>query len=154
MESSGILYVLIRVQIKSRQLFIYHIPSVMYKNFWYTAFVNEFTKLNIKDIPIEEAHGGSGAGQVLVKPEHITSQYLEAVTKGFLKAGKIFDWHIHQDTDEIFIVLKGEGKYYCEDQITKYKEGDVMITPANLKHKIEAGGTIENEYYFIRIKAK
>lgn len=116
--------------------------------------MSKFTKLNIKDIPIEEAHGGSGSRQVLVKPEHITSQYLEAVTKGFLKPGNIFDWHTHQDTDEIFIVLKGEGKYYCEDESTDYKEGDVITTPANLKHKIEAGGAEENEYYFIRVKAK
>jgi len=116
--------------------------------------MNKFTKLNINDIPIEEAHGGSGARQVLVKPEHVASPYLEAVTKGFLKPGSVFDWHFHQDTDEIFIVIRGEGKYYCENEITNYKEADVMITPANLKHKIEAGGTEENEYYFIRVKAK
>ena len=114
----------------------------------------KFTKLSINEIPKEEAHGGSGARQVLVKPEHVSSPYMEAVTKGFLKPGSIFDRHFHQDTDEIFIVLKGEGKYYCEDKMTSYKEGDVMITPANLKHKIEAEGTEENEYYFIRIKAK
>ena len=116
--------------------------------------MSRFTKLNIKDIPIEEAHEGSGARQILVKPEHVTSQYLEAVTKGFLKPGNSFNWHAHQDTDEIFIVLKGEGKYYCEDEVTAYQEGDVMITPANLKHKIEASGNEENEYYFIRVKAK
>lgn len=78
----------------------------------------------------------------------------EAVTKGFLKPGNIFDWHFHQDTDEIFIVLKGEGKYYCEDEVTDYKKGDVITTPANLKHKIESGGVEESEYYFIRVKAK
>ena len=116
--------------------------------------MDTFTKLHIKDIPIEEAHGGSGARQVLVKPEHVSSQFMEAVTKGFLKSGSIFDWHFHQDTDEIFIVLKGEGKYYCEEEVTDYKVGDVMITPANLKHKIKALGTEESEYYFIRIKAK
>ncbi len=113
-----------------------------------------FKKLKINDIPIEDAHGGSGARQVLVKPEHVASPYLEAVTKGFLKTGSIFDWHFHQDTDEIFIVLKGEGKYYCENEITDYQEGDVMITPANLKHKIEAKGKETSEFYFIRVKAK
>lgn len=116
--------------------------------------MSKFTKLNIKDVPIEEAHGGSGARQVLVRPEHITSQYLEAITKGFLKPGSVFDWHIHQDTDEVFIVLKGYGKYYCEEETTNYKEGDVLVTPANLKHKIAAGGEEGSEYYFIRVKAK
>ena len=116
--------------------------------------MSKFTKQNLKDIPLEEAHGGSGARQVLVKPEHVTSQFMEAVTKGYLKSGNIFDWHFHQDTDEIFIVLKGKGTYYCEDEATPYKVGDVMITPANLRHKIEAKGAEGSEFYFIRVKAK
>lgn len=113
-----------------------------------------FTKLNIKDIVVEEAHGGSGSRQVLVKPEHVSSQYFEAVTKGYLKPGNVFEWHTHQDTDEMFIVIKGEDKFYCEDEAVDYKEDDVIVIPGNLKHKIEAGGKITSEYYFIRVKAK
>ena len=66
----------------------------------------------------------------------------------------MFDWHFHQDTDKIFIVIKGNGKYYCEDDVTDYQEGNVMITPANLKHKIEALGNEDSEFYFIRVRAK
>lgn len=112
----------------------------------------KYTKLKLKDIPIEKAHGGSGARQVLVKPEHVTSPFFEAVTKGFLKKGAKFDWHNHPDTDEIFIVLKGNGKFFCEDELTDYQEDDVFITPADLNHMIEAEE--DSEYYFIRIKSK
>lgn len=116
--------------------------------------MNKFRKLNINEIPKEAAHGGSGARQVLVAPQDVNSPYMKAITKGFLPSGSSYDWHFHQDTDEVFIVLKGEGKYYCEEEITNYKVGDVMITPGNLKHKIEALGSVESEFYFIRIKAK
>lgn len=116
--------------------------------------MNNFTKLNIKDIPIEQAHGGSGSRQVLVKPEHVSSKYFEVVTKGFLEPGNIFDWHSHQDTDEIFIVLKGKGKFFCEGEVVDYKEDDVIVVPGNLKHKIEAGGKSTSEYYFIRVRAR
>ncbi len=116
--------------------------------------MNHFTKHSINSIPIEEAHGGSGGRQTLVKPEHVSTPFLEAVTKGFLKSGNIFDWHTHEDTDEIFIVLKGEGRYYCEDEVTEYKEGDIFITKGNKNHKIEALGKEGSEYYFIRVKAK
>ena len=116
--------------------------------------MSKFTKINLSEIPVEEAHGGSGARQVLVKPEHVTSKFFEAITKGFLKQGGVFDWHSHSDTDETFIVLKGEGKFYCEDEVTDYKEGDVIIIQGNTKHKIEAKGTETNEYYFVRVKAK
>ncbi|MCL4338455.1 cupin domain-containing protein [Patescibacteria group bacterium] len=116
--------------------------------------MDKFRKNNLSDIPIEEAHGGSGSRQVLVKPEQVTSKYFEAMTKGFLKSGGVFDWHTHNDTDEVFIVLKGHGKFYCEEKITEYDEGDIVIIPANLKHKIEASGDITNEYYFVRVRAK
>lgn len=114
----------------------------------------KFTKVNLNEINVEEAHGGAGARQVLVKPEHVSSPYFEAVTKGFLKPGDVFDWHTHKDTDEMFIVLKGKGKFYCEDEVVNYKEGDVITIPANLNHKIEAMGDLTNEYFFIRVKAR
>jgi len=66
-----------------------------------------FTKTNIDDIPLEDAHSGSGQRKVLVKPEHVTSKHFEIMTKAFLNAGSSFDWHNHQGTDEMFIVLKG-----------------------------------------------
>lgn len=112
----------------------------------------KFSKVAISDVPIEEAHGGSGARQVLVKPEHMTSPFFEAITKGFLKSGAAFDWHVHKDTDEIFIVLKEKGKFYCEDEVIEYRPDDTFITPSDLNHKIEA--TEDSEFYFIRIKNK
>lgn len=74
--------------------------------------MNTFTKRNIKEIPLEEAHGGSGSRQLLVSPEHLAGDSLDAVTKGFLPANSVFDWHNHLDIDEMFIVLKGKGKFY------------------------------------------
>lgn len=112
----------------------------------------KFTKLNIKDIEVEQAHGGSGSRQVLVKSEHVSGPFFEAITKGFLEKGKLFDWHKHKNIDEIFIVIKGEGKFYCEAEVIDYKQDDVIITPANLNHKIEANE--DSEFYFIRIKSK
>ena len=116
--------------------------------------MNKFNKINLSEIPIEEAHGGSGARQVLVKPEQVTGKYFEAMTKGFLKPGGVFDWHIHVDTDEVFIVLKGKGKFYFEKEITEYVEGDIVTIPSNYKHKIEASGDITNEFFFVRVRTK
>jgi quercetin dioxygenase-like cupin family protein len=115
--------------------------------------MKKFTKLKIKEIPIEQAHGGSGSRQMLVKPEMVSSEHWEAMTKGFLKPGSCFDWHSHKDTDEVFIVLKGNGIYSCEGETTSYEEGDVFITHGNVEHKIEAQGLEESEYYFIRVRA-
>jgi len=114
----------------------------------------KFVKQNLDEIPVEEAHGGTGSRQMLVGPEHVESKYFEAVTKGFLPEGSMFDWHTHQDTDEVFIVTKGEGKFSCEEETVDYTSGDVITVGANLKHKIEALGNETTEGFFIRVKAK
>ncbi len=53
--------------------------------------MKKFTKTNIRKIPIEKAHGGSGSRQILVNPKNLTTKYFEAFTKGFLRPGSVFD---------------------------------------------------------------
>ena len=110
----------------------------------------KFKKFSLKNIPVEEAHGRSGQRQVLVKAGYIASDNLEAITKGFLSKGSSYDWHSHEGIDEIFIVLKGSGKFFCGDDETDYREEDVVLAPPNIKHKITAEE--DSEFYFIRVK--
>lgn len=51
------------------------------------------------------------------------------------EAGSHNDWHIHPDADQLMLVLDGEG-YYQEEGKPKQlvKKGDVINTPANVKH--------------------
>lgn len=118
----------------------------------------KYTMLHLSEIPIEEAHAGSGSRQMLVKPEYLTSPFLEAITKGYLPSVNMFDWHNHIDTDEIFIVTQGQGKFYYrqndKEDYFDYKEEDIIIAPANLFHKIVAEGNEETQGFFFRVKAK
>jgi len=112
----------------------------------------KIVKRSAADIPKEEAHGGSGARKVYAAPKHLKSQHFEALTHGFLPAGKNFDWHDHKDTEEIMVVLKGEGKVSDEDGEYDYAAGDVFIFPANTQHKIHNPTDQEHEMIFVRVK--
>lgn len=114
----------------------------------------KFTTKNLNDIPREDAHGGSGQRQVLITPAEMSSPYFEMMTKGYLNPGFSYDWHEHADIDELFIVLKGEGKFMWLEETSEYKEGDIFTIPANTQHKITAEGEIPSEFYFVRLKAK
>lgn len=46
-----------------------------------------------------------------------------------------FIWHTHQDTDEVFMVIKGEMSVHFRDKITLVKEGEVIVVPKGLEHK-------------------
>lgn len=100
----------------------------------------------------EEAHGGSGARKVYASPEHLRSTHFEAMTHGYLPAGKTFDWHDHTDIEEIMVVVKGDGEVHDEDGVYKYTAGDVFVYPANTKHKIHNPTDYEHEMIFVRVK--
>src|SRR5262245_10222395 len=114
--------------------------------------MKRFVKTNLKDIPLEDAHGGAGKRQMLVTSEHVTTQHLEAITKGFLESGQGYPLHVHEGMDEICIVLKGQGKFTCDDVDLPYNEGDVFSVHAGAEHSYEAEGSSPSEFYFIRVK--
>lgn len=104
------------------------------------------------DIPKEEAHGGSGSRKVYASQDHLKSTHFEAMTYGYLPAGKEFDWHDHKDIEEIMVVVKGEGIVADADGEYGYAPGDVFVFPANTQHKIINKSKEEHEMIFVRVK--
>lgn len=90
--------------------------------------------------------------QTLATKDDLVTNNLDALTKGTLKPRCKWDWHKHEQYDELGIVLKGKGKFYWEDEVADYKEEDVILIPANSVHKFETEGDKDSEFYFIRIK--
>jgi quercetin dioxygenase-like cupin family protein len=109
-------------------------------------------KRNSSDITKEEAHGGSGSRKVYANTEHLKSSHFEAMTYGYLPAGNTFDWHDHTDTEEIMVVIKGQGEVYDEDGVYTYGPGDVFVFPANIQHKIHNPTEHEHEMIFVRVR--
>jgi mannose-6-phosphate isomerase-like protein (cupin superfamily) len=46
-----------------------------------------------------------------------------------------FIWHSHKETDETFIVIKGEIEIEFRDGFVKIKEGEMFVVPAGVEHK-------------------
>lgn len=112
----------------------------------------KITKRPARDIQKEEAHGGSGSRKVYALPGHLESTHFEAMTHGWLPAGKMFDWHDHINIEEIMVVVKGEGEVHDEDGMYTYAPGDVFVFPANTQHKIHNPTDYEHEMIFVRVK--
>ena len=112
----------------------------------------KFKIFNISEVPFEEIHNTPGSRQTLATKDDLITNNIDALTKGTLKPGELWDWHKHEKYDELGIVLRGEGKFYWQDEVVDYKPDDVIITPANSQHKYEAGGETVSEFYFVRIK--
>ncbi len=110
-------------------------------------------KKSLDQIPLEEAHGGTGSRQLILSKSDPVSPYFEAMTKGYLKAWTKFDWHFHDKIDEFFLSIKGSGviEFKNADSFS-YKEGDIIYIPSNIEHRITASESVDNEFYFIRLQ--
>lgn len=111
-------------------------------------------KKSLSDIPVEAAHGGSGSRQLILSPNDAVSSHFHAMTKGYLAAGGVFDWHDHDKIDEFFFVLQGTGYIEFKDGTKiEYAPDDLVYIPANTAHRMENTSTEENQFFFIRIDA-
>lgn len=109
-------------------------------------------KKTINDIPLESAHTGSGSRRLILSSKDDISSQIEAVTKGYLDPGKVFDWHKHVGIDELWIVTAGIWYIEYENwELFYYKAGDFLYNPAWLSHRIVAQWDICNEFFFIRV---
>ena len=46
-----------------------------------------------------------------------------------------FVWHSHPDTDDLFLVLKGELDIELRDRTVTLREGEVFVVPAGVEHR-------------------
>lgn len=106
----------------------------------------------ISQVPFEGTHSLPNSRQTLATKDDLVTDNIDALTKGILPPGSIWDWHEHADYDELCIVLSGRGEFTWENQSHAYQKEDVFIIPAGNKHKIEALGNSNSELYFVRIK--
>ena len=69
---------------------------------------------------------------------------------------RTLDFHIHENSDELFYCIEGEFDIEFEDGLTHLREGDLIIIPKGTKHRpvckglvkcllIETEGTLNKE---------
>ncbi len=46
-----------------------------------------------------------------------------------------FVWHSHADTDEVFLIIKGELNIDFRDGCTTFSEGEMVVVPKGVEHK-------------------
>ena len=39
------------------------------------------------------------------------------------------------DKDEVYVIISGEGNFYCEGRSASFKQGDFLFVPAHAEHR-------------------
>lgn len=65
-----------------------------------------------------------------------------ALWHGEIEPGGIAETHIHEEMEQVFVVLEGEGLFKIKDQEYKAGQGNIIFAPAKHSHQIiSVGGT-------------
>ncbi len=69
--------------------------------------------------------------------EHWSPRVIAEVNDYQFKLVKLqgeFVWHDHKDTDEVFIVLKGEMEIGFRDKTVTIRAGEMLVVPRGVEH--------------------
>ena len=62
-------------------------------------------------------------------------------------------YHYHKDSEQVMLILSGQGKEIDEGKEYPLKPNDIMYLPANEKHTIQNTGKTDLKYLSINISA-
>lgn len=93
-----------------------------------------FIKPYVDDIDQEVMFAEKSWGEFTV----IDKQEESLTLKINLSAGQAMNYHSHQNRDEIWVVLSGEGIVVIDDEERFIHQGDMISMPVNSRHMIKA----------------
>jgi mannose-6-phosphate isomerase-like protein (cupin superfamily) len=79
-------------------------------------------------------------GSTIRELHHTAVQSLAEAT---LEVEQATERHYHRVTEEIYFVLKGQGRMEVDGETTHVRPGDAVLIPAGAWHQLENNGTSE-----------
>jgi len=70
--------------------------------------------------------------------EHWTPKIISQMNDYQFKLAKVqgeFVWHDHPETDEMFLVIKGQLEIHLRDGVVTLNEGEMYVVPKGVEHK-------------------
>jgi mannose-6-phosphate isomerase-like protein (cupin superfamily) len=81
------------------------------------------------------------AGKLSLFTEQWSPKIIARMNDHHFKVVKLsgeFVWHAHEDTDEVFMVLKGELTIEFQDGEALLKPGEMIVVPKGVEHRPKA----------------
>jgi len=68
---------------------------------------------------------------------------VQSLAEATLEVEQATERHYHRLTEEIYFVLKGQGRMEVDGVVTHVRPGDAVLIPAGAWHQLENNGTSE-----------
>jgi mannose-6-phosphate isomerase-like protein (cupin superfamily) len=69
--------------------------------------------------------------------------HVQSLAEATLEVEQATERHYHRLTEEIYFVLKGQGRMEVDGETTHVRPGDAVLIPAGAWHTLENNGTSE-----------
>jgi uncharacterized cupin superfamily protein len=114
--------------------------------------------INLNDAPLREMKGAGGAFDAKFAPLGLAigSTGLGCMVTVVPPGKKAFPFHVHHVTNELFVILEGNGVYRFGGETYPIKPGDILAAPAGkgaeMAHQIVNTGDVDLKYLGISDK--
>ncbi len=114
--------------------------------------------MNIADAALNEINGAGGAFEARIGQiaPSIGSSGIGCMVTIVPPGKKAFPFHVHHNTNELFVILEGTGEYRYGAETYPIGAGDVLAAPAGsgpeMAHQIVNSGATEMKYLGISDK--
>lgn len=105
--------------------------------------IHNFLELELKDEVIHEGKGLCRHATVFNGDE--IDAPVRFINYTVLPPAASFGNHQHENDNEFYVILSGEGVYYQDREKTKVKKGDIIMNAPFSTHGIENTGDIDME---------
>jgi mannose-6-phosphate isomerase-like protein (cupin superfamily) len=108
-------------------------------------------KRSLHEFPQEPTRNGA-LKRVLIRHEDVHSP-LMFFNEVYVAPGERVDRHQHEDMEEVFYFLEGEGTMQLAEEMQTVSAGDRVIVPMRVSHVVENTGTQEMRFVCFGVKA-
>lgn len=82
---------------------------------------------------------------ILVQSD-VHSKQLSHVDHAFYQANSYCPIHIHEQSEEVFLITRGSGTFHLDGKDYPYQAGDRFYVPKGVKHGLTCGGDDATEH--------
>ena len=111
-----------------------------------------FKKRSVYDLPKEPTRHGA-LKRVLLRHDEVDSPYLMFLNEVYVQMGEQITAHQHDDMEEVFYFLAGQGEMQIAEEIQSVTPGDRVIVPIQTVHVLTNTGDTEMKFLCFGVKA-
>jgi 8-oxo-dGTP diphosphatase len=109
-------------------------------------------KRSLNDVPMEPTRNGA-LKRVLLRHEDVDSPFLMFLNEVYVRPGETITAHQHEDMEEVFYFLEGEGIMQIGLEEVRVASGDRIIVPMKTAHILTNTNDTEMKFICFGVKA-